>query len=67
MKQLIDGVEVNLSATEAAAFEASRQNLDVEMPTPSVLIPVNGVVAGLKALGFTDEQVEAFTAAATTG
>lgn len=66
MKQLINGVEVKLTPEQAAEFESTREGLDKEPPV-EVLMPVSGIVAGLKALGFSDEQVNAFTAAATAG
>ncbi len=67
MIKVVDGVEVEMTSEEVAAFEAGRAGLDASLPLPDPMLPLSGVAAGLAALGFTQEQIKDFTAAATIG
>lgn len=66
MKQLINGREVKMTARQAEEFDASRASLQQE-PEHEILMPASSIAAGLKALGFTEEQVTAFVTAASAG
>jgi len=65
MIQVINGVEIEMSAEEQASFEVGRESARVSLETDfktsgGSLIRDDQIEAGLKALGFTPAQISAF-------
>lgn len=64
----VNGIEMEMTPEEEAEFIASLPSLPAAMPEPVVETPVTlqGVAAGLSAMGFTSKQIDAFFSAAAS-